>query len=369
MPVPAPSPAPPAPPQGYRPALDGIRGAAIVLVVLDHVYSDPPVRVGNTGVALFFALSGYLITGLLLDEHARTGAVRLGRFYLRRAARLLPALLLAVLVCDLLLLAAGDRASVVASVWALAYVANYVIAWQGAYLPGWAQTWSLAVEEHFYLVWPLLLLVLLRVVRGRSRWFLLVATLGLCVASMLWRGALLVSPWFDTSSLVLYTGSLARADAILYGCAAAVAVRAGVRLSSVWVWPALALLVATTVLSGVHDLSVTVGLAATSVACALLVLAVDAGDGETVVRRALRWRPLVLVGVVSYGLYLWHYPLIYVAFALGPGESMAGRAVAGILVTGLAATASYRWVEAPVRSWVRTHEERLLRGRWRARTG
>jgi peptidoglycan/LPS O-acetylase OafA/YrhL len=205
--------------------------------------------------------------------------------------------------------------------------------------------------------------------RGRSRWLLLLATLALCVASMLWRGALLVSPWFDTGSLILYTGSLERADAILYGCAAAVAVRAGLRLSSGWVWPALAVLVVTTLLTGVSDLFVTVGLAVTSLACALVVLAVDAGDGESAVRRALRWRPLVLVGVVSYGLYLWHYPLIYVAFALGPGETMAGRAVAGILVTAVAATASYRWVEAPVRSWVRTHEERLLRGRARTRTG
>ncbi len=351
---------PAAVPHGYRPALDGIRGVAIVLVVLDHVYSDPPIRVGGTGVALFFALSGYLITGLLLDEHARTGAVRLGRFYLRRAARLLPALLLAVLVCDVLLLLAGDRASVKASVWGLAYVANYVIAWRGYYLPGWAQTWSLAVEEHFYLVWPLLLLLLLRLLRGRPRRLLLAATLALAVGSMLWRGALLVSPWFDTGSLVLYTGSLARADALLYGCAAAVAVRAGLRVPAFLVWPATALLVVLTLLTGVTDLFATLGLALVSVCCAGIVLAVDAGTGTTRARRALSWRPLVLVGVVSYGLYLWHYPLIYVAFALGPGESMAGRAVAGILVTALAATASYRWVEKPVRTWVRAHEDELL---------
>ena len=351
---------PAAVPRGYRPALDGIRGVAIVLVVLDHVYSDPPVRIGLTGVALFFALSGYLITGLLLDEHARTGAVRLGRFYLRRAARLLPALLLAVLVCDVLLLLAGDRESVKASVWGVAYVANYVIAWQGYYLPGWAQTWSLAVEEHFYLVWPLLLLLLLRLLRGRPPRVLLGATLALAAGALLWRGALLASPWFDTGSLVLYTGSLARADALLYGCAAAVAVRAGLRVPAVLVWPAAAALAVLTVLTGVTDLYATVGQALVSVACALVVLAVDAGTGPAQARGLLSWRPLVLVGVVSYGVYLWHYPLIYVFFALGTGDSIPGRAVAGILLTAVAATASYRWVERPVRTWVRAHEEELL---------
>ncbi|MFC3688991.1 acyltransferase family protein [Aquipuribacter hungaricus] len=356
----------PAVPSGYRPALDGLRGVAIVLVVLDHVWSDPPVRVGPTGVTLFFALSGYLITGILLDEHARTGAVRLGRFYLRRAARLLPALLVAVLVCDVLFVLAGDRASVVASVWGLAYVANYVIAVQGEYLPGWAQTWSLAVEEHFYLLWPLLLLLLLR---RRSLRTALLGTLALCAASVLWRLYLLLAPWAEGYDLLLVHGSLARADALLYGCAAAVAVRLGWRLPRGALWPAAAVVAVLTVLTGGSGWFLVAGQAVLSVAATVVVLAVDGatrGSTGSGVRRALSWRPLVLTGVVSYGLYLWHYPLIYVAFALGLGGSVGGRAVAGILVAGLASWASYRLVEKPVRTWVRANEDRLLRRRDRA---
>lgn len=105
----------PVTPSGYRPALDGVRAVAILLVVVDHVWHDPPVLLGATGVTLFFALSGYLITGLLVDELQHEGRIDFVRFYLRRSARLLPALVLVVVVCDLLFLAVGDLASVEAS--------------------------------------------------------------------------------------------------------------------------------------------------------------------------------------------------------------------------------------------------------------
>jgi peptidoglycan/LPS O-acetylase OafA/YrhL len=143
-----------APARGYRPALDGIRAVAVLLVVVDHVWSHPPAALGPTGVTIFFALSGYLITGILAAELDRSGRIDFARFYLRRAARLLPALLLVVLVCDLLFAAAGALHPVIASVAVLFYAGNYAALWIGQFLPGYGHTWSLAIEEHFYVLCP-----------------------------------------------------------------------------------------------------------------------------------------------------------------------------------------------------------------------
>lgn len=345
----------PVPPRGYRPALDGIRAVAILMVVADHVWHEPPIALGPTGVTLFFALSGYLITGILVDEHTRTGRVSFRRFYLRRTARLIPGLLLVVVVCNLLFLLVRDLASVKASVYALAYVANYATIWRDAYLPGWGQTWSLAVEEHFYLVWPVVLLLLLT--RGRLRtalWWVLVG----CAGAVAWRLALLSLDGVDAGSLVIYHGTLARADALLYGCAAAVAVRLGYRLPSWVVWPAVVVIAAMTVLTGATVLFATLGQALLSLAAAALVMAVD--TTTTPLRRALSPRPLVYVGVISYGLYLWHYPLIYVAYGLGIGETLWGRALFGVVLTTVAAAAAFRWVERPAKQLARDHEDQLV---------
>lgn len=215
-------------PSGYRPWLDAIRGLAVIGVVVEHVFSGEGPRVlqglGETGVAMFFGLSGYLITGLLLGELARTGRVRLGEFYLRRAARLLPALVLVLVVADLGFWLTGRDGFLRPTAYALAYVANYATVLEGGYLMGFGQTWSLAVEEHFYLVWPLVLLVAAR--RGGVMAVLRVALAG-CVVALLWRLGLVLTV---DPALLLYHGSLERADALLYGCAAAAAVpRGGVR--------------------------------------------------------------------------------------------------------------------------------------------
>ena len=139
-----------------RPDLDGVRGVAIALVLTGHAVAGP---VAASGVTLFFGLSGYLITGLLLRERARTGSVNLRRFYWRRLTRLGPPLLLAVVVVGLVKLAAGGLAT--STVLApLTWTTNYVqLLGREVLLLG--HTWSLAVEEQFYLLWPLAFLVLI----------------------------------------------------------------------------------------------------------------------------------------------------------------------------------------------------------------
>src|SRR6266851_5519873 len=126
-------------PIGYRPWLDGVRAIAVILVVASHTGGLSLPGLGETGVGAFFGLSGYLITGLLYDEYRRNGHVRLRDFYVRRAARLLPALFLMLIVCDALFVTAGASKVLRSSLFAASYVANYATVVSG-YLPGYSQT-------------------------------------------------------------------------------------------------------------------------------------------------------------------------------------------------------------------------------------
>src|SRR5688572_4557652 len=150
---------------GYRPYLDGVRGVAILLVLVCHI-PNLPLQGGFIGVDLFFVLSGFLITSLLLEEWRATGNVSLGAFYARRALRLVPALLLvlgaAVLLSELRESRTAANATWTSALMTLFYSANWFLAY-GAYpRKELSATWSLSVEEQFYLLWPLLLLVMLR---------------------------------------------------------------------------------------------------------------------------------------------------------------------------------------------------------------
>jgi peptidoglycan/LPS O-acetylase OafA/YrhL len=195
------TPAPPEPPTrrlGYQPALDGVRGVAIALVVLFHypwgvrhpgnLFGNNPVHGGFLGVDAFFVLSGFLITTLLLQEHARFGRVSLRHFYARRALRLLPALAVVLLIAVFLhfTLPTGDpnRPETGGLLGVLFYVANWVNTYRPKALGITADTWSLAIEEQFYLVWPIILVFLLRR-RVRTGAIAVITALG-AVASAAW---------------------------------------------------------------------------------------------------------------------------------------------------------------------------------------
>jgi len=296
----------------YLPTLDGWRGLAILGVLLAHgceailgpggtspdAFGYVVTRYGTLGVDLFFALSGLLISWVLLDEHARTGAISLTGFYLRRVFRILPAYAASLLV--LALLASGTTLVVGAREWtgSMLFLRNYTSVPDG---DGWytAHFWSLAVEEHFYLIWPALLAA-----AGIRRARLAAIALALVVAS--WR--VVEFRWQLVPGLVggvPFTGRTdIRLDALLWGCAAALWLRE-LGPDRVRGWLPKGAEYATAVLLLVNAVvSPPLALLWQSMLFpALLVstlLHADGRLGRLLDTAALRW-----VGRVSYSLYLW----------------------------------------------------------------
>lgn len=334
---------------GYRPWLDGVRAVAIVLVLARHLGLGWASHAGGPGVALFFGLSGYLITGLLLDERKR-GVVDLAAFYVRRAARLLPALCLMLLVADIWFELHAHRAAVRESLSVLVYVKNYRDI--AAHAPGlFGQCWSLAVEEHFYLLWPVPLLAMAR------RWPLrriVTVTCAFAALALAWRIALVCTVG---TGRIAYVDTLARSDSLLLGCAFAVAVRNGLHVPR-WLTAVAAVVFSWIVSPFGHPqvIEQTVGYTVQSLACALVVAGLDCADNP--VRRLLSVRPVVELGVLSYGIYLWHIPVLAaVSRDLGPW-----RGLVAVSATLVLAAASYWLVERPARHWARSAHDR-----WRER--
>lgn len=298
---------------GYRPSLDGVRGVAILLVLTvhtNHLFGWSLLKGGSIGVDIFFVLSGFLITSLLLEEWAQTGGVSLRNFYIRRGLRLVPALVL--LLFTLLLLsnflfspeeAAQTRWTIPV---ALAYLTDFFASLSpGTLLGALRHTWSLAMEEHFYLLWPPALLLLLKT--GASKRVLIALTVSLALAICFHRALLFQ---FGFSPARTYYGFDTRADALLIGCAAGMAVSWGLfremsRLN-VFAVVLLALFAIRTDFASpiMHAGGFTI-LAATT---ALLLLNLVLKENGTL-HFLLEAKPLVWVGRISYGLYLWHYPM------------------------------------------------------------
>ncbi len=338
-------------PWSYRPALDGLRTLAVYSVLLFHT-GHPWAEGGFIGVDLFFVLSGFLVTSVIVSEVDRTGTLRIGRFYARRVRRLLPAaavVVVATAAVYVLVAPVSERLSLVRDAQsALLYVANWnFLAQSGDYFAADADKspylhfWSLAIEEQYYVVFPVLLLLLSR--RGR-RWVVGVLA-ALCAASVV---AQLVWAQVDTDHA--YYGTDARLYQLLAGSLLALLLHrlqpVATRLRpGVVGWAALAGFVL--LCSGLVPVSASLrGLAATVAAVALVAALMLSDEGP--LARLLSRRVPVFLGRVSYGTYLWHWPVILVlqqVLDVGPAV-VAVLAVA--LSTGLAA-ASYEVLEMPIR--------------------
>jgi peptidoglycan/LPS O-acetylase OafA/YrhL len=350
---------------GYRPGIDGLRGLAVIAVLLFHAEFGWAGG-GFLGVSVFFTLSGFLIGTLVLTEHATTGRIDFGNFWDRRARRLLPAALAALLGVVVLVATRlpAARASLVGDVLAaLGYVANWRFWATGQSYSALFTTpspllhfWSLAIEEQFYVVFPLLALLATRLKQG---W--LVVFGGLWVAGVV--SALIVASGGRQS--LGYYATFTRMPELLTGVLLAWATRrvvgtkrhtpGAVDLAGWGALGALAVLVATTERTSgwlYHG-----GFALVSALSALAVLAV-AGDGS--VANAIGWKPLRNIGKVSYGLYLYHWPVYLWLNEARVHESRVVLTALRWLITAGLAVASYRWLEQPIRLGKRLARRRAL---------
>jgi peptidoglycan/LPS O-acetylase OafA/YrhL len=359
----------------HLPALNGLRGLAVIGVVAYHLQIGWA-RGGYLGVDLFFVLSGFLITTLLLEEWVGTGRVDLGAFWGRRARRLLPALFLVVLALALYLICnavwggpganglidlSGLRGDAVAT---LLYVNNWhlIFAHQSYFAqfstPSPLQhTWSLAIEEQFYLVWPLLLLVVLKYGRRGWRRVGVTVTIALGVGSSVLMAALF-HPGLDPSRI--YYGTDTRLFDLMAGATLAflVAARrqpgAAARRTLHWVGPAAAVVLGVFwVRAGTSGgLPTDFMFEGGFLLCAALAALVVA-DARLVepgwFARGLAWRPLHFIGTISYGIYLWHWPVIVYLNGARTGLSTWPLDLLRIAVTLAVSTASYYLVERPIR--------------------
>jgi peptidoglycan/LPS O-acetylase OafA/YrhL len=360
------------------PGLDGLRAIAVVGVLLYHA-GVAWVPGGFLGVDLFFVISGFLITSLLLREADLTGRVSLRRFYARRARRLLPALaaMLAAVVGFMAIFAPADLGQARGDVAAAAgYASNwwYVLHHRSYFVAAGRPSplqhlWSLAVEEQFYLVWPVVLLALLAT-RARLRWITVVAVAG-ALASAFWMRTLAVrgNVPFDTDSSRLYYGTDTHASALLLGAAAAalmagLARRRVVRLpGSRWsAVPAIArhsidVLGVAGLLAlgwsmhaaGYYTPALYRGgfLAFAAIGAAVVAIASAPGGWFG---RALDVAPMRWIGARSYGLYLWHWP-VFVYTRPGLDWQLHGSAALGVrlAIVVVLTELSYRFVEVPLR--------------------
>jgi peptidoglycan/LPS O-acetylase OafA/YrhL len=334
--------------------LDGLRALAVATVILFHL-SPGGLPGGYVGVDVFFVISGFLITALLLREREDSGTIRLGAFWGRRARRLLPALFLLLLVCGAA--AWFIRGDVLVHLGrqllgAATFSSNWVAIGSGqSYFDEttpelFRNLWSLAVEEQFYLVWPFAILLLALV---RARWVrvAVVALVALASAAAMWS---VFVPGGDATRV--YYGTDTHAFGLAIGAVLALgAWRLGPRVGTVVGAVGIAGIVAAAALLPA-DASITYrgGLFAVAVASGLAIL----GAISSPLGRALDVAPLRWVGRRSYGLYLWHWPVFVLVEAALPTWERSGAVgwalgAIALAITVVAAALSYRFVEQPIR--------------------
>jgi peptidoglycan/LPS O-acetylase OafA/YrhL len=336
----------------HIPSLDGVRALSFMVVFVAHAGLERVVP-GHFGLSMFFFLSGYLITTLLRIEFDRTGDISLKQFYLRRALRILPPFYLVLALAALLTAAGAWHGSVTLEglAWQAAHLTNYYIVdhgWWHGLAPGTWVYWSLAIEEHFYLLFPLLYLVLRRSMTSRNRQALFM--LGLCVLMLAWRCVLVFV--LDAPKDRMYVATDTRVDSILAGCILAVwrnpALRdAGGderRLKFVWIPLGLVMLVASVVVRK-YAFDQTFRYTLQSFGLLPFFIAVvrwhDVG-----LFRLLNTRLARYIGVLSYSMYLLHVTTLW-AFQQLTSWPTAVRGVAALAVCVILATVIHRAIERP----------------------
>ncbi len=351
-------------PSHFLPHVQGLRAIAVLLVVLYHFW---PGRLpgGYVGVDVFFVISGFLITGHLMRELTATGTVRLGQFWARRARRLLPASLLVLLFCALavstpyLFPVSGLQREISEIFASTFYVENWYLAFSSAdYLnhggdPTTVQHyWSLSLEEQFYVMWPLLMLLAawigVKLLRGRSRTAILVTLGVVSVASLVF--CIVFTLLQPAPAYFVTFGRMWE-----FGLGAMIALVPTLRVTNPWLsfvlgWAGVLALVYTafrfdqnTPFPGYTALLPALGAAA-------IIAASDSGRWWQPTR-VLAVRPARFVGDISYSLYLWHWPLIVIAPSVPFWGLTIYHRVALLAICFVLAWLTKRWVEDPMRRW------------------
>lgn len=337
----------------FRPDIEGLRALAVGLVIASHA-GLPFLRGGFVGVDVFFVLSGYLITSLLMQEISSSGTVNFARFYARRARRLLPAAItMVVAVCGaeaIVINPLAQFSTLRAALAAVLYSSNLYFAHvqlqyfsQGSGTNPLLHTWSLAVEEQFYLLWPVLLLLLARTIKsvpGRS-----IALAAISLASFV------LCVWLtETNAVLAFFETPARVwEFGAGGLLVFLPQRWLVGPRRLWSWLGAIGLVALIASAESIRASMFPGyVAAIPVAATLLLLLAGVGAPQSPAPRLLCTRPAQVIGRLSYSLYLWHWPFLVIGQQLIPNDSIPIR-LGLIAVASILAAVTYAAIESPVR--------------------
>ncbi|MET1247737.1 acyltransferase family protein [Sporolactobacillus sp. STCC-11] len=347
----------------YMGGLDGLRALSVLAVIAYHM-NLPWAGGGFLGVGIFFVLSGYLITDLLIQEWNDTHTINLINFWTRRAKRLLPAMISVVIVviCYVLVF----HRSLLQETWmdaraALFYFSNWwSIFHQQSYFDSFANPsllkhfWSLAVEEQFYLIWPLLVLLVLRL--SKSVKLLYVMTLLLAATSIIGMGLLYQS---GTDPSRVYYGTDTRAFALLFGAILACIwpsqhlsakgnKAVGIFLDSVGTLALIFLLLCLSYVNQFEEFLYSGGLALFSLVAVVLISAL--AHPSTLLGKWLGIKPLRWIGARSYGMYLWHYPIIQLTTpAAQANEIQPLRIAIQLTLIVVVSALSYHFIEDPIR--------------------
>ena len=326
----------------YVPALDGFRAVAVMLVFLHHTAHFP----GWLGSDIFFVISGFLITSILIAEHETAGKISLLYFYFRRTCRLLPALLIVIFVAVgmALWLHSKEHDTTIDAIAALFYVLNYHYVAMVNLDQHWtalSHLWSLSVEEQFYIIWPPLLILLLKWNRKLALQTVLVGA----VIIFCWRNLLFFIS--EPPRYHIYFALDTRADELMIGCALALwQGRSKVLQFLKPIWPAIVLSLAIVVVKlEPNELLMPWSFFLIGLAIASIIIIIM-NDERCLLTKMLSVPPVVAFGRISYGFYLWHFliisePAIYNRFVLS-------RTLMSFIVTLILALTSYYCIERPI---------------------
>ena len=345
----------------YIPALDGMRALSIAVVVASHFWVGGLIP-GGFGVTVFFFISGFLITRLLLSEYQAEGRISISRFYVRRFLRLYPALVALIAVLSVIYIVMKGRIDGWEVFAALFYFINYfVLLFPNIDMPI-RMLWSLAIEEHYYFVFPMVFALLAAFPR---RFIAILATAAALV--FLWRLYLVYHVGIDLDPPTprlpyTYIATDCRLDSILYGALLSLATQtgAGLRFTQRLVnWPVFLIATAALLLAFLPrdpTFQETWRYSIQGLALIPMVACCVHGTQFGPLRRVLENQPMVWIGKVSYSIYLWHFGIVRAVRSLFPHLSVIEQVAIGLPVIFLVASLSYYLIERPVVA---------LRARWR----